>query len=78
LQIVLCALQWVARRNGLYVPATVRANWWRELAGPVGYLVSIPLYLLLGAWAFALWAVVPNVPSLARLTRLVRARSAGR
>jgi uncharacterized membrane protein len=82
LQIVLYALQWLAHRNGLYAPgsapATVRPHWWRELAGPVGYLVSIPLYLLLGAWAFVLWAVVPNLSAATRLTRRVRARSAGR
>ena len=35
-----------------------------------GFLVSIPLYPVLGPWAFVLWALVPNLPR-------ARRRSAG-
>ena len=49
-----------------------------QLAGVAAYLVSIPLYPLLGAWSFALWAAVPQAFRLARwASRHPRGRSAG-
>jgi hypothetical protein len=26
-----------------------------------GFLISIPLFPVMGAWAFALWAVIPSI-----------------
>jgi uncharacterized membrane protein len=71
----------VAARRGLFVPGTPREivgrNWPQQMLGAAGFLVSIPLFPLLGAWAFALWALVPNLPQLvAPVTRRLR-RSAG-
>lgn len=81
LLIVFDTMQWVARRRGLFVAGTpsriAGQSWWQSIASPGGFLVSIPLFPLIGAWAFVLWAVVPNVPQLAsRLSERGR-RSAG-
>lgn len=79
LLLVFQAMQSVAGRRGLFVPGTpariARHPWWPALAGPAGFLVSIPLYPVLGAWAFALWAVVPNLPELIDRLRRGAARS---
>ena len=69
LLLVFEAMQWLAGRRGLFVPGTPQDVIGRQLAAPgcwapAGFLVSIPLYPLLGAWAFALWALVPNLPQL--------------
>jgi uncharacterized membrane protein len=65
LLLVFAAMRWVARRHDLFLRGTpagiAHPIWWDELAPPAAFLVSIPLYPLLGAWAFALWAVVPAV-----------------
>ena len=68
LLIVFAAMQGIARRRGLFVPGTpaeiLGGGWAHQLLGAAGFLVSIPLYPVLGSWAFALWAVVPNLPHL--------------
>ena len=65
LLIVFEAMRRVAARDGLFVPGTparvAHQRWWDAVAGPAGFLVSIPLFPLIGAWAFALWVVVPNL-----------------
>jgi uncharacterized membrane protein len=80
LMLVFAAMQAVARHRGLFVPGTppaVLGGRWTDQLGAIGFLVSIPLYPVLGAWAFALWALVPNLPQLvAPITRRLR-RSAG-
>ncbi len=82
LLIVFGLLQTVAGRRGLFVPGTppqiVGNGWPHQVLGAGGFLVSIPLYLVLGPWAFALWAVVPNLPQLvSAVGRRTRRRSAG-
>lgn len=68
LLVVFSAMQRVATRHGLFAPGTpeavTRQVWWQELASPAGFVVSVPLFGLLGAWAFALWAVGPAVSTL--------------
>ena len=54
----------VARRGWLgpaAPPSVARRGWARPLVVASGFLVSIPLFPLMGSWAFALWAVVPLV-----------------
>jgi len=69
LLLVFAAMQGIARRRGLFVPSTpaeiLGGSWAHQLLGAAGFLVSIPLFPVLGSWAFALWAVVPNLPHLA-------------
>ncbi len=82
LLIVFGLMQMVAGRRGLFVPGTppeiVGHGWPHQVLGAGGFLVSIPLYLVLGPWAFALWAVVPNLPQLvSAVGRRTRRRSAG-
>jgi uncharacterized membrane protein len=69
LLLVFGAMQWLARRRGLFATDTpddvMGGSWPHSLLSAAGFLVSIPLYPVLGAWAFALWAVVPNLPQFA-------------
>lgn len=48
-----------------FVPGTPehlrRRGWVLPVVTGIGFLASIPLFPLLGPWAFALWAVVPAV-----------------
>lgn len=48
-------------------PSLTARGYLRSLYTALGFALSIPIYLLVGSWAFAVWAIVPNV--LARLTR---------
>jgi uncharacterized membrane protein len=36
-------------------------GWVRSMVGATGFLVSLPCFLVVGSWAFAVWAVVPWV-----------------
>jgi uncharacterized membrane protein len=71
LLLVFGAMQGLARRRGLFAIGTPQeamgGSWPHSLLGAAGFLVSIPLYPVLGAWAFALWALIPNSPQLVRL-----------
>jgi uncharacterized membrane protein len=79
LLLVFAAMQGLARRRGLFLAGTpddvAGGSWPHSLLGAAGFLVSIPLYPVLGAWAFALWALIPNLPHLVRPV-LRRRRSA--
>jgi uncharacterized membrane protein len=48
-----------------FVPGTPehlrRRGWVLSVVTGIGFLASIPLFPLLGPWAFALWAVIPAV-----------------
>ncbi len=77
LLLVFAAMQGIARSHGLFVPGTpaeiLGDMGAHQILGVAGFLVSIPLYPVLGSWAFALWAVVPNLPHLATaVTRRAR------
>jgi uncharacterized membrane protein len=52
---------------------------WQTIALAVGFAVSIPLYLLIGQWAFAVWAVASLIGNLIRSQwhRHRRSRAAG-
>ena len=80
LLLVFAAMQGTARRRGLFVPGTpaeiLGGSWPHQFLGAAGFLVSIPLYPVLGSWAFALWALVPNLPHLAGAVTRRRRRSA--
>jgi uncharacterized membrane protein len=80
LLLVFAVMQEVARRHGLFVPGTPSAvlggGWANQYLGAIGFLVSIPLFPVLGAWAFALWALVPNLPQLVEAVRRRGRRSA--
>jgi uncharacterized membrane protein len=81
LHIVFGIMQWLARRRDLFVsgtpPEVVGGSWPHQLLGAGGFLVSIPLFPLLGSWAFALWALVPNLPHLVTALGRRKRRSAG-
>jgi uncharacterized membrane protein len=52
-----------------YVPAVadlqrLQSGLWQTVAMAIGFAVSIPLYLLIGQRAFAVWAVAPLVSNL--------------
>jgi uncharacterized membrane protein len=68
LLLVFVAMQALARRRGMFAEGTpeevMGGGWPQSLLSAGGFLVSIPLYPVLGAWAFALWALVPNLPQL--------------
>jgi uncharacterized membrane protein len=81
LLLVFGAMRRTAWRHGLFVrgtpPEISDGSWAQLLLGAGGFLVSIPLYPVLGAWAFALWALVPNLPHLVAPVLHRRRRSAG-
>ena len=66
-------MRWIADRRGLFVAATpariARPGWAALVLGPAAFLGSVPLYPVIGAWTFAVWAVVPNLPPLLRRLR---------
>ena len=76
LQVVFAAMVSLAARDGLFAPATPASvtdrPWHQAAGGAIGFLVSVPLFPLIGRWAFVLWAVVPPVYG-----RLVLRRSRG-
>ena len=55
----------VISRRGWFEPAAptslTHRGYIHSLTVAAGFLVSIPAYLLIGSWAFALWALVPMV-----------------
>jgi uncharacterized membrane protein len=55
----------VLSRRGWFGPSMPRGyrerGWVGSLVGAAGFLLSIPLYPLIGTWAFAVWAIVPNL-----------------
>jgi uncharacterized membrane protein len=63
LQLVFAAMVSLAVREGLFAPGTppsMTARPWNDAAGgALGFLVSVPLFPLVGRWAFVLWAAVP-------------------
>lgn len=63
LQVVFAAMVSLAAREGLFAavtPASVTRHPWRHAApGALGFLFSVPLFPLVGRWAFVLWAAVP-------------------
>lgn len=65
LQLVFGAMVAQAARDGLFAPATpaslTRRPWQEAASGALGFLVSVPLFPLIGRWGFVLWAVVPVV-----------------
>jgi uncharacterized membrane protein len=65
LQLVFAAMVSLAARERLFAPATpvaVTGHPWRHAgAGAVGFLVSVPLFPLVGQWAYVPWAAVPVI-----------------
>ncbi|WP_369253386.1 TMEM175 family protein [Geodermatophilus amargosae] len=63
LQLVFAAMVSLAAREGLFAaaaPAAATGHPWRHAApGALGFLVAVPLFPLVGRWAFVLWAAVP-------------------
>ncbi|MHA6784860.1 TMEM175 family protein [Pseudonocardia saturnea] len=55
----------VISRRGWFAPDAPRSlttrGWVRSLVLAGGFLLSLPVFLLVGTWAFAVWAVVPIV-----------------
>ena len=53
----------VLARRGWFAPGTPRSltvrGWVNSLVGAAGFLLSLPLFPLVGTWAFAVWALVP-------------------
>lgn len=53
----------VLSRRGWFAPATPRRlttrGWMRSLVGVAGFLLSLPCFLVVGTWAFVLWALFP-------------------
>jgi uncharacterized membrane protein len=57
------AMVGVMARRGWFAPETpaslTRHGWVRSIAGASAFLISLPVYLLIGQWAFAVWALLP-------------------
>jgi uncharacterized membrane protein len=55
----------VVAHQRAFVPGTPehlrRRGWVLSVVTGLGFLISIPLFPLLGAWAFAVWAMIPAV-----------------
>jgi TMEM175 potassium channel family protein len=55
----------VLTRRGWFAPAAPRSltdrGWVNSVVGASGFLLSLPCFLVVGAWAFAVWALVPAV-----------------
>jgi uncharacterized membrane protein len=53
----------VLARRGWFAAGTPRSltvrGWVGALLGAAGFLLAVPLFPLVGAWAFAVWALVP-------------------
>ncbi len=53
----------VLARRGWFAPDAPRSltvrGWARSLTIAAGFLLSLPCFLLVGTWAFAVWALVP-------------------
>jgi uncharacterized membrane protein len=62
------ALVIMLRRSDGFLPDAprelVRRGWVPSLNIGIAFLVSIPLFPLIHSWAFAVWAIVPNVLDL--------------
>ena len=63
--ITMAAIVAVIARRGWFAPTAptslARRGWVGSLIVAVSFLVSVPVFLLVGSWAFALWAVLPAV-----------------
>jgi uncharacterized membrane protein len=57
------AMVLVLRRTGAFIPETprywLRGGWVSSAVTAASFLVSIPLFPLMGSWAFALWVILP-------------------
>jgi uncharacterized membrane protein len=55
----------VLGRRGWFAPGAPRSltvrGWVNSLVGASGFLLSLPCFLLVDTWAFAVWALVPAV-----------------
>jgi uncharacterized membrane protein len=55
----------VLNRRGWLAPDAPRSltvrGWARSLVGASGFLISLPCFLVVGSWAFAVWALVPSL-----------------
>jgi uncharacterized membrane protein len=55
----------VIARRGWFAPTApislTRRGWVASVIAAVPFVVSVPAFLLVGAWAFALWAVLPTI-----------------
>lgn len=60
----------VTARRGWFDAAAPRSlthrGWVRSLINASGFLLSLPVFLLVGTWAFAVWAVVPVAGGMVR------------
>lgn len=71
IQFTIFAVIIVLMLRGQYVPAASDAVGLEDslsltVAMAVGFAISIPLYLLIGQWAFAFWAATPLATNLVR------------
>jgi TMEM175 potassium channel family protein len=61
--LLFAAMLWQIRKHGLgrqaTTPAAFRSSMGQTLALTAGFLVSVPVALLVDRWAFVFWAVVP-------------------
>jgi uncharacterized membrane protein len=69
----------VLTRRGWLAPDTPRSfthrGWVRSVVGAAAFLLSVPLFPLLGTWSFAVWALVPFATGhLLRRRRAIEAR----
>ena len=57
------AMVWLLGRTGGFLPDTPRSRlhrgWVSSVVTAASFLISIPLFPLLGAWAFVLWGALP-------------------
>jgi uncharacterized membrane protein len=55
----------VLARKGWFASGTpeslTRRGWVRSVVAAAGFVLSMPLYLLIGSWAFAVWVLVPVI-----------------
>jgi uncharacterized membrane protein len=63
--LAMAAMIMVLARRGWFAAGApewlTRRGWVRSVVGAAAFLVSVPLFPLLGRWAFAVWVLVPVV-----------------